>query len=268
MKKFVATLLSLVLAAGTMSIAASASSIFDAGFGGRYTSYPLIYGQLHEIEAVAGEGGTISPAGVSEVIFDKDLTYTITPDEGYEIEAILVDGEAVEIADTYTFEDVKTAHTISVTFKEAEAAVVLPVIMEDATREAVIIALWTMDGTPVPADAAAEATDSEIAVAWAVEKGIVTGYEDESLRLDQIITLEEAVMMLYRYGRSIEVIGEEIVSSLPQVVCSVWAETAVLWAELLEIPTVMEAADLTVAATTVQINTALEKFVFELLIAE
>ena len=48
-------------------------------------------------------------------------TFTITPEEGYEIADVLVDGVSVGAVTGYTFTDVQANHTISVTFKEPEA---------------------------------------------------------------------------------------------------------------------------------------------------
>ena len=39
-------------------------------------------------------------------------TFTITPDAGYVIEDVLVDGESVGAVDKYTFENVREKHTI------------------------------------------------------------------------------------------------------------------------------------------------------------
>ena len=38
-------------------------------------------------------------------------------------------------------------------------------------------------------------------VAWAAEKGLVTGHEDGSFRPDQALTREQLVVILYRYAR-------------------------------------------------------------------
>lgn len=82
--------------------------------------------EAHTITASAGEGGTISPSGSVVVGEGADKSFAITPNDGYSIEEIKVDGQAVElsgIADkngigTYTFENIIADHTIEVTFKE------------------------------------------------------------------------------------------------------------------------------------------------------
>ncbi len=70
----------------------------------------------YTITATAGEGGSISPSGSASVASGKDKTYTVTADTGYEISDVLVDGKSVGAVSSYTFEDVKKAHTIAASF--------------------------------------------------------------------------------------------------------------------------------------------------------
>ncbi len=71
----------------------------------------------YTITATAGVHGSISPSGAVEVEEGSSQTFVITADTGYEIESLKVDGKAVSAAASYTFTDVKAAHTIEVTFK-------------------------------------------------------------------------------------------------------------------------------------------------------
>lgn len=70
------------------------------------------------ITATAGEHGKISPSGDVYVYDYNDQTFEITPDEGYEIDTLKVDGKAVDITTSYTFKIVDTNHTIEATFKQ------------------------------------------------------------------------------------------------------------------------------------------------------
>ena len=70
----------------------------------------------YTIEASAGHGGGISPDGRVRVSRGSDKTFRITPDAGYEIADVLVDGESVGAVDKYTFESVRKAHTIEALF--------------------------------------------------------------------------------------------------------------------------------------------------------
>ncbi len=70
----------------------------------------------YTITATSGENGTITPSGVTEYDCNATSTYTITPNEGYEITDVLVDGISVGAVDSYTFSSLNSNHTISVTF--------------------------------------------------------------------------------------------------------------------------------------------------------
>jgi len=69
------------------------------------------------IQASAGPGGTISPAGAVEVPYGADQSFTITPNQGYHIADVLVDGISQGPIGSYTFRGVSApGHTISATF--------------------------------------------------------------------------------------------------------------------------------------------------------
>ena len=76
------------------------------------------------ITATAGEGGKIAPENETKVYKGTSKVFTITPDKGYHIESITVDGENVEtIATEYAFEDIVANHTIEVTFAKDELTI-------------------------------------------------------------------------------------------------------------------------------------------------
>ena len=62
--------------------------------------------------------GTISPAENQVVTEGSSVTFTITPNEGYEIADVLVDNVSVGKAGSYTFTDVNANHTITASFTE------------------------------------------------------------------------------------------------------------------------------------------------------
>jgi hypothetical protein len=82
----------------------------------------------HTITAtVEGGKGTISPSGLVNVIEGESQEFIITPNEGYEIASLKVDGTEVENpSNTYTFTNVTSNRTIDVSFKEQ--AVVPPAV--------------------------------------------------------------------------------------------------------------------------------------------
>lgn len=68
------------------------------------------------ITATAGNGGKIAPTGATKVYKGTSKAFTITPNDGYHVDSLTVDGTAVEVVTEYTFSDVTANHTIAVTF--------------------------------------------------------------------------------------------------------------------------------------------------------
>ncbi len=66
--------------------------------------------------ATAGSGGSITPAGTSTYFHGANATYTITPDPGYHIADVLVDGTSVGAVSSYHFNNITANHTISASF--------------------------------------------------------------------------------------------------------------------------------------------------------
>ena len=68
------------------------------------------------ITATAGANGSISPAGAISVVRNGSKTFSMTPNAGYIVEYVLVDGMSVGAVSSYTFANATTDHTISVSF--------------------------------------------------------------------------------------------------------------------------------------------------------
>ena len=71
---------------------------------------------VYTITASAGANGAISPSGAVSVNHGDDQSFTITPDAGYHVLDVLVDGSSVGAVTSYTFDDVTTNHTIEASF--------------------------------------------------------------------------------------------------------------------------------------------------------
>jgi hypothetical protein len=69
------------------------------------------------ITVSAGENGNISPSGMVIVNYSADKTFTITPNTGYDILDVKVDGSSVGAVSTYIFHNVTTDHTIEAFFE-------------------------------------------------------------------------------------------------------------------------------------------------------
>lgn len=73
----------------------------------------------------AGSNGVISPSTVQTINYGSDVAFTATPDAGYSISQWTVDGSVVPsyTGTTYTFNDVTTNHSISVSFATSQLTV-------------------------------------------------------------------------------------------------------------------------------------------------
>ena len=76
----------------------------------------------HTIVATAGANGSINPSGAVNVLEGSDADFIITPDQGYNIKEVIVNGGATEeLTDgnsvTYTFTNVTQDHTIHAEFE-------------------------------------------------------------------------------------------------------------------------------------------------------
>ena len=72
------------------------------------------------ITPIAGARGTIVPGTPRDIIQGQDATFTVTPDLGYHIVSVTVDGVSVGVVPlksyTYVFKSVNADHTIAATF--------------------------------------------------------------------------------------------------------------------------------------------------------
>ena len=82
------------------------------------TQAPKTY---YTVTVTAGSGGSISPGGTVDVEEGTSVTFSILPDEGYELAQLLVDGSAVAVQSSYTFSDMRQNHTIYAVFQLKEA---------------------------------------------------------------------------------------------------------------------------------------------------
>ncbi|MDD7302132.1 MAG: InlB B-repeat-containing protein [Eubacteriales bacterium] len=159
----------------------------------------------YTIKATAGAGGSISPSGNVSVREGRDQTFTITPDTGYTVSDVRIDGNSVGAVESYTFENVGRTHTIEVIFMKANGN----------------------PQTGVFVDVAA-GVYYEDAVDWAVESGITKGTDDTHFYPDGICTRAQAVTFLWRAAGSPE--PETRTMPFTDVPVSSYYYDAVLWA--------------------------------------
>ena len=149
-----------------------------------YTAHWRYNGSGHSysyytIKATAGAGGSISPSGNVSVREGRDQTFTITPDKGYAVANVKIDGKSIGAVKSYTFENVRRNHAIEVIFMKANGNPQTGVFVDVATG-----------------------SYYEDAVDWAVENGITKGTDDTHFSPDGICTRAQAVTFLWRTAGS------------------------------------------------------------------
>ena len=231
----------------------------SSGGGGWYYTY-------HTIKATAGANGSISPSGWTSVREGWDQTFTITPDKGYAVAKVLVDGKSVGAVTSYTFKNVTKDHTIEAVFMKSNGnpqTGVFVDVPEDSyyeeavdwavengitngvssdrfdpdglcTRAQIVTFLWRAAGSPVPKSTGHNFTDVkagsyyEQAVLWAVENGITVGTSSTTFSPDATCTRAQAVTFLYRASDSPAVSGS---AAFSDVATDAYYADAVAWAE-------------------------------------
>lgn len=194
----------------------------------------------YTIKATAGAGGSISPSGNVSVREGRDQTFTITPDKGYAVANVKIDGKSIGAVKSYTFENVRRTHTIEVIFMKAngnpQTGVFVDVATgsyyEDAvdwavengittgvsanrfdpngvcTRAQAVTFLWRAAGSPAPRSRTMPFTDVPAgnyyydAVLWAVENGITKGTSDTTFSPNMTCTRAQIVAFLWRSEKS------------------------------------------------------------------
>ena len=231
--------------------------VSTGGGGGWYYTY-------YTIKATAGTNGSISPSGWTSVRDGWDQTFTITPDKGYAVAKVLVDGKSVGSVKSYTFKNVTKDHTIEAIFMKSNGNPQTGVFVDVAegsyyeeaidwavekgitngvssnmfapndpcTRAQIVTFLWRAAGSPAPksmssfTDVPADAFYAK-AVAWAVENGITSGTGESKFSPNATCTRAQAVTFLYRAS------GSPAVSSSAEfsdVATNAYYADAVAWA--------------------------------------
>ena len=242
----------------TLTILRNSGTGGNEGGGGSGYSY-------YTIKATAGAGGSISPSGSVSVREGRDQTFTITPDKGYAVSNVKIDGKSIGAVKSYTFENVSRTHTIEVIFMKAngnpQASVFVDVATgsyyEEAvdwavengitkgttattfspnatcTRAQAVTFLWRAAGSPEPETRAMPFADIPVgsyyydAVLWAVENGITKGTSDTTFSPNMTCTRAQIVAFLWRSEKSS---AAGTANPFADVKSTAYYADAVLWA--------------------------------------
>jgi hypothetical protein len=96
----------------------------------------------------SGTGGSISPSGTITVNHGDSKTFTITPDSGYEISNLKVDGVSKGSVSSYTFSNTISDHRIEASF-EKEIAQTVAILQIGNTTFTVNGSTRTLDSPPI-----------------------------------------------------------------------------------------------------------------------
>ncbi|MGD9175509.1 MAG: hypothetical protein PVF29_15210, partial [Desulfobacterales bacterium] len=100
-----------------VSVGAVTSYVFNNVTSDRTISVHFAAFAAYTITANAGPNGSIGPAGAVSVGCGADQSFSITPDTGYEVLDVQIDGVSYGPIPSYTFSSVTQDHSISATFK-------------------------------------------------------------------------------------------------------------------------------------------------------
>ena len=196
------------------------------------SAFCIYHTRSYSITVSGTTGGKLSPAGNAVVVAGNSMTYKFTPDDGYVISKVIVDGKDVGRVSSYTFSKVNANHTLKVVFEKMKMPF-LDVYSTDwyyedvmyvynnnimqgtsytafspkanITRAMIVTMLWRLEGSPASVGAQFKDVKADSyyanAVRWAAKNGIVLGDDVGTFRPNDNITREELAVILYRYAK-------------------------------------------------------------------
>lgn len=221
--------------------------------------------RFYRITTSCGEGGTVTPG--RNVPAGGSYTVDITPDPGWRIAGVKIDGSSREIRTQYVFRSVSADHELRAEFERTDPCEAFTDVDRSAwyheavdyavshglfngtsetafspdqtmSRAMLVTVLYRMAGKP-PVSAQSAFTDVRPgqyyadAVAWASAQSIVKGYPDGRFRPDDPVTREQLTTFLQRYARwdGLEPEEQAELSGFPDAqAISAYAVDAIRWA--------------------------------------
>ncbi len=149
------------------------------------------------ITASASEGGTISPEGDVTVYGNATQMFKITPEQGYAISSVIVDGNSVGAVSTYTFTDINKNHTISAVFVVAPYTIIASAGSGGSISPSGTFAV-TADSSHTFAITPSEGYEISDVFVDGVSVGAVTSYTFSSVVADHTITASFSSFVRYQ----------------------------------------------------------------------
>ncbi|MEW6217922.1 MAG: hypothetical protein AB1634_00120 [Thermodesulfobacteriota bacterium] len=168
--------------------------------------------RLYQVAAVALGHGRLSPAGVLPVAHGGELNFTISPDPGYKVAALLVDGVDQGPVSSYRLADIVADHSVEATFVPLSTVV----IRASAGDHGRITPAGTVSVTEGGDQAFAIVADPGYAIADVVVDGVSQGARDRylfaDLREDHVIEASFLATVVWQ-ELTVSVEGEGTVAS-------------------------------------------------------
>ncbi len=179
-----------------------------------------------------GKNGTYSPA-LRYSDLGKTITFTFTPDKGYRVKEVTVDGKSLGAVTSCTVRNLTIATRISVSFTNGALPFAdvyetdwfyddVVYVYEEGlfsgtsattfspnasmTRAMLVTVLYRLEGQPTVTGRSGFGdvvvnSYYEDAVTWAADNGIVTGTSTSTFSPEQNVTREQMAAILYRYAQ-------------------------------------------------------------------
>lgn len=157
-----------------------------------------VFRQLFTISASSNSGGSISPAGDVTIAKGASQSYSITPNTGYNIESVTVDGSNKGAISSYSFSNVTADHTIVAAFKSVPTYTISTSVESGASI--------SPSGTVVVTEGDSRTFDISVSQGYAIasvtvdgtDLGVVTSYTFTNVTSNHSISVSTRVVPTYK----------------------------------------------------------------------
>ena len=106
------------------------SSYSFTNVNANHSIYVSFKPNIFTITAVPGVNGTLDPSGDLSLPFGTNQTFTITPDQGYHVDSVVVDGVDQGSVPSYTFNSISSNHSIAAYFGKTSVRLAMKAFLE------------------------------------------------------------------------------------------------------------------------------------------
>ena len=171
---------------------------------------------FYSITIICGENGQISPSTNFEALRGSDINFEITPDVGFELDKVLVNGQPISvIGNKFTVQNLAADTTIEVMFKQTQT---IPL----TTYTITISVNGYGTANPVGVKTVNAGTDTEITFTanegYKVEKVLVNGINIGSVKTYTVKNIDENVSIVVYFVESSSSVNTGFVLTTEQII--------------------------------------------------